>query len=84
MTLVGKAIAVHLIRAWTAAYLANWLVRILDGGAEDAGSMNVVVESWIAAKWQCANISPRRQKSLGKMKIQAEALLTQSSHRKRQ
>jgi hypothetical protein len=41
MTLVGKAIAVHLIRACTAAYLANWLVRILDGEAEDAGSMNV-------------------------------------------
>jgi hypothetical protein len=41
MTLIGKVIALHLIHAWTAAYLANWLVRILDGGAEDAGSMNV-------------------------------------------
>jgi hypothetical protein len=39
--IVGKLIAVHLIRACTAAYLANWLVRIRDGGAEDAGSMNV-------------------------------------------
>jgi hypothetical protein len=37
MTLVGKVIAVHLIRDCTGVYLANWLVRIPD----DAGSMNV-------------------------------------------